>query len=154
MQYPADAYRSTQVASSNPVGQVVLLYEGAIRFALRHLAALERGDAEAAHNASVRAQAIVSGLQETLDRSAGPMAAQLDALYDFVLRRLTEGNIRKTPRPTEEALQVLRGLLGAWQEISRKPAAGGASQPASQAAAAGLGAGVMSSYPFAAGILR
>ncbi len=132
----------------------MLLYEGAIRFALRHLAALERGETEAAHNASVRAQAIVSGLQETLDRSAGPVAAQLDGLYDFVLRRLTEGNIGKTPRPTEEALQVLRELLGAWQEISRKPAAASASQQTGRTAATGLGAGVPGTYPFAGAILR
>jgi flagellar protein FliS len=154
MQYPADTYRSTQVASSNPVGQVVLLYEGAIRYALRHLAALERGDAEAAHNASLRAQAIVAGLQETLDLSAGPIAGQLDGLYDFVLRRLVEGNIGKTPRPTEEALQVLRGLLGPWQEVARKPVAGTTSKHAERPADAAVGATVPGSYSFAGGVLR
>ena len=153
MPYPTDTYRSTQVASTNPVGQVVLLYEGAIRFALRHLAALERGEAEAAHNASLRAQAIVSGLQETLDLSAGPIAGQLDGLYDFVLRRLAEGNIGKTPRPTEDALQVLRGLLGTWQEIARTPAAAGAPRPATAPATA-LAAPAGGSYSFAGGALR
>lgn len=122
MLYLTDTYRSTQVASSNPVGQVVLLYEGAIRHAMRHLAALERGDAEGAHNASLRAQAIVSGLQEVLDFSAGPIADQLDLLYDFIISRLVDGNIAKTPQPTEQAVTLLRDLLEAWRSIAGSPA--------------------------------
>ena len=149
-----DAYRSTQVASTNPVGQVVLLYEGAIRHALRHLAALERGDAEAAHNASIRCQAIVSGLQETLDLAAGPIADGLDRLYGFILRRLAEGNITKAPRPTEEALLVLRGLLEAWQEIAGKPAAGGVARHAGPSVSMVFGASAPGPQPFAGGILR
>lgn len=122
MLYLTDTYRSTQVASSNPVGQVVLLYEGAIRHAMRHLAALERGDVEGAHNASLRAQAIVSGLQEVLDFSAGPIADQLDLLYDFIISRLVDGNIAKTPQPTEQAVTLLRDLLEAWRSIAGSPA--------------------------------
>lgn len=112
-------YRSTQVTSSGPGAQIVLLYQGALRFGTQHLAALERGDIEAAHAASIRCQAIVSGLQEVLDFSAGPVAERLDSLYDFCLRRLVEGNMRKDPRATAEALVVLRGLLDAWHEITR-----------------------------------
>jgi flagellar protein FliS len=144
-------YRTTEVSSSSPLAQVVLLYQGAIRFGSLHLGALERGDPEAAHNASIRCQAIVAGLRETLDLSAGPIAGQLDQLYDFVLRRLTEGNIAKTPRPTEEALEVLRGLLGAWREIARKPAAGSAPARDERPAPAVLGATVPSSHSFAGG---
>lgn len=121
MLYLTETYRSTQVTSSNPVGQVVLLYEGAIRHAMRHLAALERGDWEAAHNASLRAQAIVSGLQEVLDFSAGPLADQLDLLYDFIISRLVDGNIAKKPQPTEQAVTLLRDLQEAWRSIAGSP---------------------------------
>jgi hypothetical protein len=54
--------------------------------------------------------------------SAGPIAVQLRDLYDFVLLRLEKGNLAKDPRPTEEALQVLRGLLEAWQDLAARPA--------------------------------
>lgn len=115
---PTSTYRSTQVATSGPAAQVVLLYQGALRFGAQHLAALRRGDLEAAHNASIRCQTVVSGLQESLNLSAGPIAAQLESLYVFCLDRLVAGNIHKDPRPTEEALIVLRDLLGAWQELA------------------------------------
>ncbi len=118
MLYLTDTYRSTQVVSSNPVGHIVLLYEGAIRHAANHLAALARGDLETAHHASLRSQAIVSGLREVLDLSAGPIAEQLDLLYDFIIGRLMAGNIGKEPGPTKEAMTLLRDLLDAWRTIA------------------------------------
>lgn len=127
------AYRTSAATTSSGVGQVVLLYRAAIRFAMRHLAALEKRDAEAAHLASVRCQAIVAGLQEVLDLSAGPIAVQLDALYEFVLRRLVAGNLGKDPKPTEEAVGVLRQLLDAWEAVAQQQA--GAPQAASLVAA-------------------
>jgi flagellar protein FliS len=119
---PTSAYRTAQVVGASRAGQIVLLYQGAIRFGAQHLAWLERNEIEQAHNASIRAQEIVAALRGSLDLSAGPIAVQLDDLYDFVQRRLAEGNVTKSARPTEEALQVLRGLLEAWQELSARPA--------------------------------
>jgi flagellar secretion chaperone FliS len=119
---PTAAYRTSQVVSASRAGQIVLLYQGAIRFGAQHLAFIERHDIEQAHKASIRCQEIVTALRGSLDLSAGPIAVQLDDLYDFVLRRLSAGNATKTARPTEEALQVLRGLLEAWQELAARPA--------------------------------
>jgi flagellar protein FliS len=121
---PTAAYRTAQVVSASRAGQIVLLYQGAIRFGAQHLAFLERRDIEQAHRASIRCQEIVTALRGSLDFTAGPIALQLDQLYDFVLRRLAAGNLSKEPRPTEEALQVLRGLLEAWQELATRPASG------------------------------
>jgi len=119
---PTSVYRTSQVSSTNRVGQVVLLYQGAIRFAMQHLAFVERREIEEAHKASLRAQDIVLELRNSLDISAGPIAAQLDALYEFVMQRLVAGNMAKDPRPTQEAIAVLRGLLEAWQELAARPA--------------------------------
>jgi flagellar secretion chaperone FliS len=135
---PTTTYRTSQVMSANRAGQVVLLYQGAIRFAAQHLAWLERHDLEQAHRSSIRCQEIVAALRGSLDMSAGPIAVQLDELYDFVLRRLVAGNLAKQARPTEEAVQVLRGLLEAWQEIATRPAAPLASEPVEFPAGASL----------------
>jgi len=133
---PTSAYRTTQVVGASPVGQIVLLYQGAIRFGVQHLAWLDRREIEKAHAASIRAQEIVSALRGSLDLSAGPIAIQLDQLYDFVLRRLMDGNVKKDPRPTEEALRVLRGLLEGWQELAAGPAVVESSAPVAAAAPA------------------
>jgi flagellar secretion chaperone FliS len=120
---PTATYRTAQVGGAGPAGQIVLLYQGAIRFGTQHLAWLERHDIEQAHRSSIRCQEIVAALRGSLDLSAGPIAEQLDQLYDFVLRRLSAGNVSKDPKPTREALQVLRDLLEAWQEIAAQPVA-------------------------------
>lgn len=113
-------YRTAQVMTSNPLERVVMLYEAAVRFATRHLAALEAGDNEAAHQASIRCQETVAELQEVLDLSAGPIATHLDALYRFILDRLAAGNLARSPEPTSEALGILRELLTSWHEIARR----------------------------------
>jgi flagellar secretion chaperone FliS len=127
---PTATYRTSQVVSASRAGQIVLLYQGAIRFGAQHLAFIERNDVEQAHKASVRCQEIVTALRGCLDLTAGPIAVQLDQLYDFVLRRLETGNLTKEPRPTEEALQVLRGLLEAWQDLAARPASELVDEPA------------------------
>jgi flagellar protein FliS len=130
---PTAAYRSAQVTTSSPLAQVVLLYQGAIRFATLSAQQLERRDLEASHNASIRAQAIVSALRETLDLSAGDLALRLDAAYDFILARLVAGNVIKDPRPTREAIGLLRELLEAWRTIAAPAPAAAAPAPAAAA---------------------
>lgn len=120
---PTPAYRSAQVTTSSPANQVVLLYEGAIRFSAQSIQKLRARDFEGAHTASIRAQAIVSALRESLDVSAGEVALQLDAIYDFMLRRLVAGNMAKQPGPTLEVIELLRSLLEAWRAIAVSGAA-------------------------------
>jgi flagellar protein FliS len=115
---PTAAYRSAQVTTSSPATQVVLLYEGAIRFSAQCVQLQRARDLEGAHTASVRAQAIVSALRESLDLSTGEVALQLDAIYDFMLRRLVAGNLSKQPGPTIEVIELLRSLLEAWRTIA------------------------------------
>lgn len=126
---PTAAYRSAQVTTSSPAAQVVLLYEGAIRFSALSVQRLRAGDVEGAHVASLRAQAIVSALRESLDMSTGEIAIQLDAIYDFMHRRLVAGNVAKEAGPTLEAIDLLRGLLDAWRQIAQ-PAGEAAPHPA------------------------
>ena len=133
------AYRTGQVTTTNAAGQVVLLYEGAIRFTAISVARLEAGDRVGSHQANLRAQAILSALRESLDMSAGDVAKRLDAIYDFVTRQLIEGNLAKDPRPARQVLPLLRELLEAWrvaagEATAVRPAAAGAPVRAADAA--------------------
>jgi flagellar secretion chaperone FliS len=127
---PTGVYRQAQVATSNPVAQVVLLYEGAIRFAALSAHRLEQKDIEGSHRASLRAQAIVTELRNCLDLSAGDVAVKLDALYEFIGRRLIDGNTRKDPEPAREVIGLLRELLEAWRAIASPQSTQPAAAPA------------------------
>ncbi len=144
---PTAAYRTAQVTTSSPAAQVVLLYEGAIRFASLSIARLDADDILGAHHASLRSQAIVSALRESLDLSAGDVASRLDSLYGFMLGRLVDSNIAKDPGPTREVIALLRELLQAWRAIATTgPAAAAPTHAVATLASGAQGSAALSAF--------
>lgn len=115
----AQQYKSTNVTTANPAALVVMMYDGAVRFVRQGEAAIEQGDFESAHNNLVRAQDIVSELNRALDLSQGEIAANLQRLYDFILSRLVQANVRKDTAPLREAERLLQELREAWEQMAR-----------------------------------
>ena len=134
-------YRRTQTETSEPGELVVLLYQGAINFLQRAVAALQRGDHATAGVSIVRAEEIVAELNSTLDASVGDVAVNLSRIYDYAYWRLVEGNTKKDPAPVAEVLSLLRELLPAWQEAVRLAARDRAGRQASRAAQAWVAVG-------------
>ena len=114
-----DAYRRTEVESRTPLELVVMLYDGAIRFATQARDAVVRRDIPARRVATSRALAIVSQLQVTLDMDrGGPIASSLDGLYVFISEALTNGALRNEPAKIDNAIRVLQTLREAWAGIA------------------------------------
>jgi flagellar protein FliS len=108
-------YHAQKIENASPVKLVGLLYDGFLRFAHSALAALDRQDFEAAHHAILKAYAIAAELQATLDlERGGEIAVNLERCYDFVLRQLTEANIRKSSTEIENCIRVVEPLAAAW----------------------------------------
>lgn len=115
----AEAYRTTEIQSQSPVGMVVLLYAGALRFMRAAVDAMQRGDLGAKREAVSKALAILGHLQSTLNMNeGGEVARSLDGLYDYVTGRLLEANIKKDPQPIVESIRILSGLHEAWAAIA------------------------------------
>ncbi len=117
----AQAYRRMQVTTASPPQLVVQLYEGAICFLERAIPALEAGDVEQAHLSLTRAQDIITQLRASLNRDAGPLALQLDGLYDYFWRQLVAANARKDPAIARQILGYLQQLVTAWRAIAAPP---------------------------------
>ena len=68
--------------------------------------------------------------QESLgdQSSAGPLGANLTALYSFVTRRLSEANIANDESGLDESANVLRELQAGWNEIRAEVLAQSASE--------------------------
>ena len=62
-------YRQTQVSTASPGELLLMLYDGAIRFARQAQEHLNRGEIEAASNRLIRVQDIVNELNLSLDLS-------------------------------------------------------------------------------------
>lgn len=120
LKMPFEQYRRVQAETSSGADLVLLLYQGAIRFMNRALAALDANNVEGAHNALVRAQDILRELQVTLNHQAGgELAAGLASIYDYCVQRLIEANIRKAPEPVSEVKRIVQELAAAWEEAMR-----------------------------------
>ncbi len=117
-------YLRSAVLTASPEQLQLMLYDGAIRFALQGLDALKAADREAAFNALDRAQQIVIELTNGLNRSANPeLADQMVALHNFIFRRLVKANVDADLGALEEALRILRHQRETWQLVIERVSA-------------------------------
>jgi len=121
-----EAYAESSLLSADPVALVRLCYQNcaeAVREARRHLA---KGEIRERSRSISRASRILAQLAATLDhRRGGEIAQQLARLYDYMLRRLNEANLRQADEPLAEVLSLLATLTEAWDGVieALRPAA-------------------------------
>jgi len=114
-----DSYRRTQVQSSTPLEQVVLLYDGALRFMGEARAAMERRDIAARRVAISRTLAIIGELRGTLDMErGGEIAVSLERLYAYAQGRVLDAVMHHDVRGLEEATKVFDTLREAWRTVA------------------------------------
>ena len=120
----------TGVAAASPQRLVVMLYDGAVKAIHTARAALARGDVAGRGAAISKAIAIIDeGLRPALDlKSGGEIAANLAALYDYIVNRLLYANLKQDQASLEEAGQLLSELKSAWDTLERKTRAESAAQ--------------------------
>lgn len=62
---------------------------------------------------------IISGLQASLNHKPdAKMAGNFDALYEYMMKRLTEANFKNDPAILDEVAGLMRELKGAWDAIA------------------------------------
>ena len=114
-------YRQTQAQTATPGELIVMLYRGAVRFVVSGIEGIEAQNVEASHNNLVRAQAVINELLESIDvERGGEVARNLWRIYEFMISRLVEANLRKDAEPAREVERLLRDLLPAWEEAARQ----------------------------------
>jgi flagellar protein FliS len=116
----ASAYQQVSVSTADPGSLVVQLLDGAVRFIGRARKALAAGDLQSFAYAQSRAHAIIAELSNVLDREAGgDVAHGLSALYEFALRHLTEGLIKRSDRHLGDVAGILATLREAFDAARR-----------------------------------
>ena len=111
-------YREANLGSMSPEKMVVLLYERILRDLEEGANALAAGDRRVFNDAVVHAQNIVTELRNALDHTVGGgVAANLDALYDFVFQELLAALADQQIRHLTVCRDVLAPLLEAWRQV-------------------------------------
>lgn len=115
-------YVSQQVLNASPARLVFMLYERAITSLNEAIAAIDTGQIEARWRANKRATEIITHMWSTLDHDrGGEIAANLDRLFAYMMRRLPDIDLRNDRNAAAEIIQLLQPLRDAWHELSNAP---------------------------------
>lgn len=123
-----NAYLRSKVMTATPAELTLMLYEGAIKFVNKAIMSIEKDDVIGAHNNLMKTQRIIEELRASLDHKY-PVAKEFDTVYEYILRRLVEANIKKDKDILEEVLEHLRTMRDTWKEVMKNA---NASQSASR----------------------
>jgi flagellar protein FliS len=121
----------TGVLAATPHKLILMLFEGA-RIALASaLVHMKNGEITAKGEAISKAITIItSGLQASLEiKAGGELGERLNALYDYMSRRLLEANLYNKPEYIEEVVRLLGELNEAWEAIGPASMAPSVSSP-------------------------
>ncbi len=119
----AQNYSSVKVQSSvtdaSPHRLVQMLFEGALERIAQAKGAMARNEIARKGELLNKAINIVGGLSGSLnDNEGGELAANLDALYDYIMRRLVQANAENDPSILDECGRLLGELKSSWDGIA------------------------------------
>ncbi len=111
-------YKSNSINTATPEELTLMLYNGLIKFIMQAQVAVDDNCIEKANNGIVRAQAIITEFQSTLDMNY-EVAQNLELLYDYMYRRLIEANLKKDKDILEEVLGMAKELRDTWAQAMK-----------------------------------
>ena len=112
------AYANNKIMTASPAELTLMLYEGAIKFANLAIAGIEEKDIQKAHTNIMKVERIIEEFQATLNHKY-PGAKDFDNVYNYLLIRLKEANVKKDKEIMEEVLKHLRTMRDTWKEVMR-----------------------------------
>lgn len=125
------AYQKTgvdaAVITADPHKLILLLFDGAelaISAAKGHI---EQGNIAGKGESIGKAVDIIdNGLKSCLDlKNGGEIAGKLEALYEYMVLRLSQANLKNNVAALDEVLGLLKEIHSAWAEIGKTPNDGG-----------------------------
>ena len=121
MQGIVSAYQSVAahgvVAAADPHRLILLLLDGALSRIAQARACNERAQRHDRNRHLERAVAMVGELRASLDLTQGPLARNLDDLYEFVSRQLLLGQLSNDPQMLGGAASILQEIRMAWAAL-------------------------------------
>jgi len=109
----------TKAIGASPVQLIAMLFDGARAAIAQARYHLETGNiAQKGMALSKAIDIIESGLRAVLDHQAGgEIAGNLDSLYEYMGRRLTQANLHNDTAALDEVDRLLADLAGAWAQL-------------------------------------
>ena len=122
----ARRYREEHVSGLSQKELILMLYDGAIKFAAEAKLGIEEKDFARSYKSIVKTRDIVTELLCILNvEQGGEVGANLERLYIYVIGRLTEANFTREIPLLDNVLAILGNLRSAWAELDFEEATAG-----------------------------
>jgi flagellar protein FliS len=124
------AYKETQITTTDPGTVLLLLYQGAIDALNRAAGFMSAGNMADKGKQILKANDIINQFIASLDYEiGGELAHNLDTLYRFMLEQILFANAHNEPMRLTTVVSLLTTLKSGWEEavaLQRKRAVKGA----------------------------
>lgn len=114
-----NAYKNNSVNYASKEQLLLMLVDGAVKFAKIGRQAILDKDIKKSHEALTRAQDIFTELMVTLDRNAGQWADSMFKVYEFIKYQLMQANIKKDVKIMDETIPLIEEVRDTWYEADR-----------------------------------
>lgn len=112
------AYASNKIMTASPAELTLMLYEGAIKFTNIAIEGTAEKNVQKVHDNIMKVEHIIEEFQSTLDHRY-PIAKDFDEVYNYLMMRLQEANMKKDKEILEEVLKHLRTMRDTWKEVMK-----------------------------------
>jgi len=103
---------------ADPVKLISMLMSGAQEHIAAARGAIEHMDIALKGEHISKAVMIIQALHDSVREDSSPdLAQKLTALYEYMVVRLTEGNVRNAVSDLDEAAGLLSGIESAWDQV-------------------------------------
>lgn len=111
-----NAYKNNSVNYASKEQLLLMLLDGAVKFAKIARQAILDKDIVKSHENLVKTQDIFTELMITIDQNVGEWAVNMYKIYEFIKERLFEANIKKDINILDEVMPLIEEVRNTWQE--------------------------------------
>jgi flagellar protein FliS len=116
---PYQSYQTNAVQTASPGELTLMLYNGCIKFIKLAKKAIEENNIPEKNTNLQKAQKIIQELMVTLDMKY-EVSKNLMSLYDYMNRRLIEGNVKNDIVILDEVEAFVTELRDTWKEVIKQ----------------------------------
>ncbi|MBB6624471.1 flagellar export chaperone FliS [Clostridium gasigenes] len=119
-----NAYKNNSVNHASKEQLLLMLVDGAVRFAKIAREALINKDIKNSHENLIKTQNIFTELMVSLDPNAGEWAIQILKVYKYINEKLAEANIKKDYKILDEVMPLIEEVRSIWYDANKKSVMG------------------------------
>lgn len=111
------AYKNNSVNFASKEQLLLMLLDGAVKFAKMARQAITDKDIKKAHENLMKTQNIFIELRVTLDvNQGGEWARNLAKVYDFIIENLRKVNFKKDGELLDQTMPIIEDIRNTWNE--------------------------------------